>query len=115
MFIIDILLMLKSDFDDLSSSFLPHPPPPPVRRPRLSLGRAPARSTAAIIPRAGARPSDGQPGGRQYCCNSTVATVLLQQYCIIYHKKCIDHKHTFFHANDIIFSKDRSESRDLSF
>ena len=32
---------------------------PPARRRRLPLGRAPARSTAAITTRAGARPLDG--------------------------------------------------------
>ena len=62
---------------------------------------------------------------QQYCCNSTfcnsiVATVLLQQYCtysiVYFNIKCnpIIKLHVV-HATNMIFSKDRSASRDLPF
>ena len=94
----------------------------------------------------------------QYCCNSTGATVLLQQYCMYstvytvrsksmtnihffkrnkiflaridqqvksYHSRSSKHYSNiksisiinihFFQYNNMIFSKDRSASRDLSF
>ena len=42
---------------------------------------------------------------RQYCCNNTACTVLYVQYCFFYHKKYSSHEATFFNEIKCFFSK----------
>ena len=81
---------------------------PPARRRRLSLGRAPARSTAAAITRAGARPLDG--GGDLLIDHQVVSLAIdYQVVSLVIDSRVSGLKSFFYRKIDFCYRKNDQE------